>query len=114
MSPAAEVQAGALAAVPIATDRDRFATTAGLPAGLAAVIERTVEHHGGDADDVRELAQVWRRALVDMERRAAAIRSAMARRRCGCADGAAESHAIEEAGRCGRCFGRREDGRRRT
>lgn len=92
--------------------RDGFAAIGGLPAGLAAAIERAVEHHGGDADDARELAQVWRRALADMERRAAPIRLAVARRRCGCADGGAESHAIEDAGRCGRCYGRR-DGERR-
>ena len=104
MSPVADVRVGALAAVP----------TADLPAGLTSAIERAVEHHGGDADDAADLAKVWRRVLADMERRAAAIRSAMARRRCGCADGGAESHAIEEAGRCGRCFGRREDERRRT
>jgi hypothetical protein len=99
VSPAADVRAGALAS---------------LPAGLATAIERAVEHHGGDADDARELAQVWRRALADLERRAAAIRSAVARRRCGCADGGAESHAIDGAGRCGRCYGRRGDGGRRT
>lgn len=113
MSSAAGVRAGALAA-PTALDHDGFAATAGLPAGLAAAIERVVEHHGGDADDGADLAKVWRRVLADMERRAGAIRSAMARRRCGCADGGAESHAIEDAERCGRCFGRREGGRRRT
>lgn len=112
MNPAADIRAGTLATMPTAAEGDGFAATVGLPAGLAAAIERAVEHHGGDADDARELAQVWRRALADMERRASAIRSAMARRRCGCADGGAESHAVEDAGRCGRCYGRRDGDRR--
>lgn len=112
MSPAADVRAGALAGVPSAAERDNFAATAGLSAGLTAAIESAVGHHGGDADDARELAQVWRRVLADMERRAAAIRSAMARRRCRCTDGGAESHASEDAGRCGRCLAPR-DGRGR-
>jgi hypothetical protein len=90
---------------------DFAAATAGLPAGLAAGIERAVDHHGGDVDDARDLAQVWRRALADMDRRASAMRSAAARCRCNCLDGGAESHAIKDAWRCGRCYGRRGDGR---
>jgi hypothetical protein len=74
------------------------AATVGLPAGLAAAIMRAVEHHGGDGDDVRDLALVWRRVLDDSERPTAAIRSTVARRRCACADGGTETHAIEDAG----------------
>lgn len=104
MSPAA--RADDVAAAPTAAEVADVAATAGLPAGLGAAIERAVEHRGGDADDVRDLALVWRRVLDDSERRAAAIRSTVARRRCGCADGGTESHAAEDAGRCGRCHGR--------
>ena len=85
-------------------DRDGFAATAYLPAGLTAAIERAVERHGGDADDARELAQVWRRVSIDTERRAAAIRGSVARARCRCADGGDFN-----GDRCTRCYGRRGD-----
>lgn len=100
MSPAADVGR-------LASTRDGFAA-ADLPAGLAAAIEEAVRRHGGDADDARELAQVWRRVSIDTERRAAAIRSSVARARCRCADGGDfNGH------RCARCYGRRADSERR-
>jgi hypothetical protein len=81
-----------------------------LPAGLAAAIEAVVARRGGGGDDVRELAEEWRRALADSARRTAAIRAWIAARRCACADGGTESHGAEDTGRCGRCYLPREDG----
>ena len=83
-------------------------STRALPAGFAAAIEAVVARRGGDADDVRELADEWRRALADSKRRTAAIRSWVAARRCACADGGTESHGTTR--RCGRCHLRRDGG----
>jgi hypothetical protein len=72
-----------------------------LPPGLVAAIEDRVLAAGGDEADMRDLADVWRRAIRVSDRRAGAIRTSVRLRRCRCADGG-----TPDGGRCGRCHRR--------
>ena len=76
-------------------------TAVTLSPSLVDAIALAVERSGGDATDAADLAQVWRRVSIDTARRAAAIRGAVARARCRCADGGDPNE-----GRCLRCHGR--------
>ena len=73
-----------------------------ITAGLALAIDRAVKRAGGDATDRRDLVEVWERVLEDSARRASAIRTSVALRRCRCGDGGDPAG----DGRCERCWGR--------
>lgn len=73
-----------------------------LSPSLVDAIGLAVERSGGDATDSADLAAVWERVVADTVRRADAIRGAVARARCRCANGGDSN----DGGRCGRCFGR--------
>jgi hypothetical protein len=83
----------------VACGKPARAPSIDLPAGLRAAIVRAVADAGGDADDARDLAEVWARALRDSERHTAAMLTANRLRACNCADGA--DH--DGRGRCFRC-----------
>ncbi len=67
---------------------------------LTAAILAAVAGAGGDDTDAEDLRDTWRRASIDTERRADAIRGAAGRARCRCADGGDPN-----GGRCVRCHG---------
>lgn len=73
-----------------------------LPRSLRTAIARAVADAGGDEDDARDLAEVWRRVLRDCHRRAGAIRTAARLTHCRCTDGGDPGR----NGRCSRCGSR--------
>jgi hypothetical protein len=69
---------------------------------LTAAIGAAVAGAGGSDTDAEDLRDTWRRVSIDTERRADAIRGAVARARCRCADGGDPN-----GERCTRCHGLR-------